>query len=128
MTMWTIQWNDGCEKEVNSLVELDSLLDRLHGDDQPVMAVVESPTNGDSLAIGLGRDVSVLNFVPGSGDPPYFTSLGTDMRDEPVQFNFMGEQSEFPMRNAIPLDAARNAVREFFESGRRSSSIEWEED
>ena len=92
ITMWTIQWNDGCKKKVKSLVELDSLLDRLHRDEQPVMAVVESPANGDSLAIGLGRDVSVLNFVPGSGDPPYFTSLGADVRDEPVGLTCMGER------------------------------------
>jgi len=126
--MWKIQWNGDCEKEVASLGDLEALLDQLHDKNQAVMVVVESPANGDSLAIGLGRNVSVLNFVPGAGDPPYFTSLGFDMSEEPIEFNFMGEQSEFPMRNTVSIDVARNAIREFFESGKMASSIEWEED
>ncbi len=126
--MWKIQWNGDSEAEVASIAELDALLDQIHSTGCAVMAVVESPANGDSLAIGLGRTVSVLNFVPGTGDPPYFSSVGADERDESVEFNFMGEQSEFPMRNTISVESARIAMREFFETGKLATSVEWEED
>ncbi|PQO47339.1 Imm1 family immunity protein [Blastopirellula marina] len=128
MIVWKIQWNPDSEAEAASIAELDSILDAIHAARRAVMVAVGSPSNGDSLAIGLGRTVSVLNFVPGTGDPPYFSSVGADERDESVEFSFLGAPSEFPMRNAISVDSARNAMREFFETGKLSSSIEWEAD
>jgi hypothetical protein len=73
--MLKVQWNFSCEQTVASVEDLDSLLDQLHAQGQPVMAVIES-ANGDSLAIGLGRILSVLNFVPASGDPPVLYKFG----------------------------------------------------
>lgn len=126
--MWKVQWSENGETEVASVDELDAVLDGLHNAGLPLLVVVESSNQGDSLAIGLGRNVSVLNFVCGTGEPASFTSLGLDERDEPVEFNFMGAQSEFPLRNTIPVAVARQALREFIQTGGRTSSITWEQD
>jgi len=126
--MWKVQWSGHSQRAAGSVGELDSLLDQVHAHGKPVMVVVEALCNGNSLAIGLGRDKSVLNFVPGSGDPPYFTSLGAEDRDEAIEFDFMGESSEFPVRNSVPIDTARQAMRDFLQTGELSAIIEWERD
>jgi len=129
--MWNVQWAEDGEKQVSSLSELDALLDYLHAKyhgDRGVIVTVEAPDKGGSLAIGVGRDMSVLNYVPGSGDPPYLSSIGDLTGEGAIVFQFMGQWSEFPIRHAISLDSAREAVKHFFETGRLSDEIRWEED
>jgi hypothetical protein len=125
--MFKVQWNLNCEQSVASVEDLDSLLDKLHAQGKPVMAVVEF-TTGDSLAIGLGRSLSVLNFVLASSVPLSYTSLGSHCGDETIQFDFMGSISEFAIKNVVPTEVARSAMREFVESGQVSSKLEWEQD
>ena len=129
--MWKVEWRDDSKHVVATTEELESLLDRLHlehEDAEPILAVIESQINGDSLAIGLGRPLSVLNFVRGSGDPPYLTSLGTSDEEKTMEFDFMGQISEFPIRNAVPTDTAREAVHEFVKTGGLPRTVRWEED
>ena len=66
-------------REVNSRADLDALLDEIAAeserDKKPRLVSVNLP-DGTSLALGLGRRESVLQFVSASADPPYFTSRG----------------------------------------------------
>lgn len=59
---------------------------------QPLIAVV-TVDDGDSLSIGLGREVSVLSYVGAAGNPPYFSSQGSvRVRDgEGVVFHYWVE-------------------------------------
>lgn len=124
-----VSWRDE-RREVSSLVDLDALLDRIHADGvggKPALACLELPA-GDSLAIGLGREVSVLNFVSSSANPPYFSSRGDNTDEEvTVHFEFMGDWSEYPLTRTISLDAARAALRYFWDTGKLDPSIRWEE-
>jgi hypothetical protein len=43
---------------------------------QPLIAEV-TLDDGESLSIGLGREVSVLSYVGASKNPPYFSSQGS---------------------------------------------------
>ncbi len=85
--MFTIRWNHQ-QRRAASVDDVDRVLDELHAacsaDADPELVTVEIDRNGDSLAIGLGRDRSVLNYVSGSKDPPYFTSVGELDVDEPI--------------------------------------------
>ena len=87
---------------------------------------VISPT-GDSLSIGIGSDMSILHFVAASGDPPYYASVGDEDADDVVVFEFRGEFTEYPRRQCIPTDQARQVVREFVDKGTLSRDIRWEE-
>ena len=120
------------ETTVHSINDLEGLLDRLHREsrrEQARLVVVELSDTGDSLAIGLGGDESVLNYVNSSKDPPYFTSVSDEKHsDQLFTFRFMGDLSEFPSRNMIPLDAARAAMRSFCLTGQLPSTVTWEED
>ena len=127
--MATVSWEE-TEQGVESIEDLEKLLDKLHAEaarGAPIMASVALQPSGDSLTIGLGLDVSVLNFVSGSGDPPYFTSRAGAEPDGVVCFRFMGDLSEFPMRQAVPMAAARRAVRYFWTTGVRDPEMMWEE-
>ena len=45
-----------------------------------------------------------------------------------VVFFFLNTRhTEIPRHNLIPTSQAREIVREFFETGRRSTSVKWEE-
>jgi hypothetical protein len=127
--MWKIKWDASPETTVHTIEDLDRVLDRLHQEctAAPVLATVELPSCGNSLSIGLGRAESVLNFVSGSGTPPYWSSVGEHEKDEAVSFNFMGELSEIPLRHLIPMGVARQAVREFVQTGRLWHKVTWEE-
>ena len=127
--MWKIKWDASPETTVHTIEDIDRLLDR-HQQDctaAPVLATVELPSSGDSLSIGLGRAESVLNFVSGSGDPPYWSSVGEREEDEAVSFNFMGEHSEIPLRHLIPMGVARQSLRYFAQTGKLSHKVTWEE-
>jgi hypothetical protein len=128
--MFTIGW-DQHERQAASIRDVDRILDELHADfanRDPQLVTVELNETGDSLAIGLGRDRSVLNYVSGSKDPPYFTSTGELEMGEPIAFRFGGEWSEFPMRSSIPTPSARQAMRHFCATGKLSSAVQWEQD
>ena len=76
--MFTVAW-DQHERHLLSIHDVERLLDELHVDfsrTDPTLVTVELSESGASLAIGLGRERSVLNYISGSKDPPYFTSRG----------------------------------------------------
>lgn len=127
--MFNITW-DMEERRAGSAHEVDLLLDQLQlaftGTD-PALVTVEFVETGDSLSIGLGRERSVLNYIRGDKDPPYYTSSGGADDDEAVSFRFGGDWSEFPPWNAVPIALAREAMRHFCETGKLSNDIQWEE-
>lgn len=126
--MWRVQWDENDAVDVHTIEELDQLLDRLHQSAAaPVLATVEFPQSGDSLTIGLGHAQSVLNFIDGSGDPPYWSSVGKLTADGAVDFLYMGEPTEIPLRRLIGIELARDAIREFAQTGRLSKHVDWEE-
>ncbi|XXY53589.1 Imm1 family immunity protein [Sorangium sp. So ce269] len=128
--MFVVEWNQQ-RKHLSSALDVERLLDELHAvflQTDPTLVTVELSESGDSLAIGLGRERSVLNFVSGNKNPPYFTSKGEIDIDEGVAFRFAEDWSEFPMRNSVPTPVAREAIRHFCDRGGLAESIEWEQD
>ena len=126
--MFNMSW-DNCVKKVESLDDVEHLLDGIHRNafsgDAPLVTI-ECRPGGDSLTVGLGRDISILSYVPGDNSPPYLLSVG-DLRGEEVMvFRFMGDRSEFPLKNGIPIAVARTALHYFCSTGKLSESVHWE--
>lgn len=127
--MYTISW-DNHQERVDSIEGVERLLDHLHecfSKAGPTLVTVERANGGDSLTIGLGAEFSVLNFVRGNKNPPYFSSSGGNGADETISFLFGGQWSEYPLRNAVPLPVARAAMTRFCETGELSKNVVWEE-
>lgn len=125
----TVGWEQN-EVVVGSVQELDALLDRITAEaeaaDRPMIAVL-GREDGSTLSIGLGRPYSVVGFVDGSYDPPYFISRGEEERSDPLAFVFSGEMTEFPPWSAIATEQAREAMRHFFGTGELSPEVDWVE-
>lgn len=109
---------------VDSAAALDRLLDELaeQASAKPFMAELISPA-GDSLALGLGREQSVLSWVSASQDPPYFASEGDRDAVGTVVFFYRGDWSEFPCWSAVPAATARKTMREFFMTRKLPSGL-----
>lgn len=125
---WRLEWDENGAAIIDSKAELDRHLDELaeRATARPFMAELISP-EGDSLAVGLGREQSVMSWVSASQDPPYFASKGDPHAEGTVVFHYRGDWSEFPCWSAVPLSAARQAIRDFFTTGKLPSSVAWEE-
>lgn len=127
--MAKVVWGDDSEAVVADGVELEELLDRLtqeaEGGEPFIVELVAD--DGATLSIGLGRSLSVANYVSASLDPPYFQSLGQESEDEPLAFSYRGERSEFAPESAIPIEQARAATRRFIESQSLPDNVDWEE-
>ena len=78
------------------------------------------------MAIGLGRDKSVLLFQA-SADPPYFQSVGEHDNPGVILFTYGGEETELSLEAAIDPKAALQAAAEFFDTDERPISVDWEE-
>ncbi|SNY62956.1 Imm1 family immunity protein [Paractinoplanes atraurantiacus] len=85
--------------------------------------------NGDSLLVGLGREISVLSYVGASKNPPYFSSRGSSRSQdgEAVVFFYFGHWSEFPASATVSAEEAVEAARFFIECGELSPRVDWVE-
>ncbi|MBK9033462.1 MAG: hypothetical protein IPL61_19720 [Myxococcales bacterium] len=87
---------DNDHAQLDAPEEIERLLDHLHERfraSAPTLVTVERADNGDSLSIGLGAEVSVLNYV--RGDPPY-----SEPASAPPGFFFGSAESRQPTEPA----------------------------
>lgn len=127
--MAELVWGESDEAVVTDADELDALLDRLTREAESGEPFIVELVAGDgaSLSMGLGRPLSVLNYVPASLDPPYLQSLGQGDSEEPLVFRYRGEWSEFAPESAVPTERARAALQQFLNTESVPDSIDWEE-
>jgi hypothetical protein len=129
----TLQWaEDQAPAIITSRAELE---ERLRGVAQrsvrlPVLATLSMP-DGGSAHVGLGRDQSIV-ILHGTPSPDGMTlewiSVGDVSRTGVVEFFLLGQHhSEFEERSLLPFEHAIEVLGEFFETGSRSQSIQWEE-
>lgn len=122
-----LEWNEAAERSVASVDGLDRALDELSTGASGASFLVELVReDGASLSLGLGRSLTVLDYVPPDLDPPYFQSVG-DEGGESLWFRFRGDLSEFPSNAAVPVELGRRALRHFFQTGELSPELAWRE-
>jgi hypothetical protein len=121
-----VKWQDGEPESVNTLAELNVLLDRIHSQyitDHPVWVII-SGSDGEFMIV-LGHTKSAVSFIYPDGMPPYLMSVnGSDEKEEICCF-FAGHHSPILSNNLIPLDTARHAVCTFIEHHALSLDIRW---
>ena len=82
------------------------------------------------VGIGLGLPESFVNIKSWERGTPESSliTVGNDRAQRGADFFFLDKHhTEIPRRNLIPTAQARQIVREFFETGSRSTSVKWEE-
>jgi hypothetical protein len=125
----TLQWAETePAAEVRTGEQLDQLLDRLAastGPDFPISVRVQ--TQGCEADILLGLPESFV-YVTELAARRYCITVGDPCAAGVVSFHLLGQHhTEFERRHLIPLTAARRVLREFYDTGRRSATTEWEE-
>lgn len=90
--------------------------------------VVALHVHGHRLEIGLGLPNSFVRIQRCEPTPgPGFISIGDARVDwGAIFFSHGWRRTGIPERNLLPATRARQILREFFETGTRSTSINWE--
>ncbi|WP_437837718.1 Imm1 family immunity protein [Sorangium sp. So ce1153] len=122
-----LTWGKNQHVQVKSVRELDAILDQLAEQAKDYGMIVQAThLNGSVLALGLGREETVLTFFDQHGKS--FTSVGDRNREDYLAFEFGGDVSEMMGAKAVPISAARSAARAFFECGEIPEQINWEQE
>lgn len=134
MTRWILNWGDektGGQTAVSSLEELDHQLDLLElrgraAHPQIVDLCDAEDPDGPVLSIGTGADRSVAVWTVSEEGDGNAISRGVASTDASEWFEFAGEPTEYAAGRLIPPDSARQAARQFFDTGKRPTNLEWE--
>ena len=124
----TIQWSETePAAEVLTGEQLDQLLDQLAGTTRPDFPIsIRLRVHGCEVDVLLGLPESFVYVTEAARR--YYITVGDLYFDGGVDFYLLGQHhTEFERRHLVPLATARAVFREFFETGRRSASVEWEE-
>jgi hypothetical protein len=125
----TLQWSEA-EPPARILngEALEQLLDKLHAsaDPEAPSAVVLNAFNCD-VHILLGLTESFV-YVDETDQFRFYITVGDQNAQGYIAFFLLGQHhTEFERRYLIPIAKARQVVREFYDTGRRSSNVQWEE-
>jgi hypothetical protein len=124
-----LQWTEGePPAEILSGAHLDELLDGLAAEARPDFpTAVRLHAHECEVDVILGLANSCV-YVDEPGPRQYHMSVGDPHAEGTTEFYLLGSHhTEWENRYFIPLATARRVVREFFDTGRRSASIQWEE-
>jgi hypothetical protein len=119
----SLSWSADGAAIARDVGELDSLLDNLaaeHGDANPIIVIVDGPSD-ESVYFGIGGDRSFVSSM----EEPYLTTIGVDSSASDIDFFFQGHHSPVSGKNLIPAHLARKILREFFVTGVLPSWQEW---
>ena len=128
-TTATLQWSESVPPtEIRSGEQLDELLDQAAAGCRPgfpISVILQAHGFQAHLLLGLPESFVYLDEV---SPTRYFITVGDGYVDGGVEFHLLGQHhTEFERRHLIPAETARRVLREFFDTGRRSESVEWEE-
>lgn len=124
--MMLVQWDRHGPTGVDTVEELDALLDRLDAEsrEQPLLYAVSLWTGprqpddkGLALTLVVGAETSPVEWT--SPEPPYGRASwngGTD-EDPPFVASYGGQWSELDAWMPVPIADAREAARRFFTNG-----------
>jgi hypothetical protein len=112
------------ERKVSDVAGAMSLFNEL--DDSGNTMVEFENGDGGAIAIGAGRDVTVIT-TQHSVDPPYFTSQakGAPADDEYV-FLYAGENTPYPGSSVVAKKDGVRALEHFLRSGELDPDLDWE--
>ena len=125
----TLQWSESePPAEIRTGEQLDQLLDRLTATARPEFPIsvrLQAHDCEADILLGLAESFVYLNEV---SQTRYYITVGDSYFDGVVSFHLLGQHhTEFERRHLIPTATARRVLRDFFDTGRRPTSVEWEE-
>jgi hypothetical protein len=133
---YAAKWGREPRAEFQSVAELDALLDAIEPSPEsglPVNVSIYKLDGSDfppTLQIGLGHpERSYVAFIDVEDDERSGWAFDRAVPPwrEPIRFDLGGEPTDCPQeRTRVTPDAARQAAREYVESGERPAGVEWQ--
>ena len=125
----TLQWSiTEPPAEIRTGEQLDQLLDLLTATTRaefPISVRLKAHDCVVDILLGLPESFVYLNEV---GPMRYYITVGDSYVEGIVSFHLLGQHhTEFESRHLIATTTARQVLREFFDTGRRPTRVEWEE-
>ena len=129
-----LTWERDQEKDIGTVEELDATLSSLAEEAKVTRSIaVELFMDGETgMCIAVGDDISPVSFYSRRGGPLVVNARGR--WGEPVvqgkeilfAFSYYGEYSEVLRQETVPIDVAREAMRIYFQTGKRPDNLIWE--
>lgn len=138
MTQFRVRWDNGQRTElVETVAELDAVLDQIEqqrsSDGLPFMVdVTSTEVRYQDFPVGLHMSVGHPERarVDWAGPPKPSTAFQSDVPPwdgELIEFSYGGlPTEEEPETLRVNPDVARQAAREYVETGQRPTRLEWE--
>jgi hypothetical protein len=119
--------------EVSTVDELDAVLDRVvteAGNRPQLLDIYPSDWSGlvpPGLQLGLGHPERATMVYADSEGSTYALDPALPEWPESISFDYGGQWTELdPKRTRVTQSTARQATREFIETGQRPTCLEWE--
>jgi hypothetical protein len=112
---------------IESVDDLDRFLDFAEASSEhPTAVSVE--VHGYGVDILVGHDTSFVHMTPEDPDQhPYYITVGKTSDGYLDFWLYSWHHTQIESRHLIPKALAREAFREFFQTGRLSTAVEWEQ-
>jgi len=127
----TLQWSEAEPGlTISNCLELDQALHKITGHKCSRHAIIATLYGyGSQMGIGLGLPISFVSIH--SCDPtqrqlPVITMSDAPPGQDAVFYLLDTHRTEIRARHLIPVTQARQIVREFLNTGSRSSTVHWE--
>jgi hypothetical protein len=126
--IYTLQIEEGHVEDIADSSQLKHRLVQIHerAKAKPLFAIISAPDTS-TLAIGLGRDLSVLSYSAPGGWPAKHVQ-GNVNNGGLIDYMYLNNFSEMPSEYAVPVTDAIDAVVEFIVSGSLSDKLQWKDD
>lgn len=122
-----LHWNYDSKMEIHSLAELDGVLDHIASEIGNGMgfSVEFSMNENTCLLITLGADKSHVEYFQKDGRPPVIPACGDVSEAGSLTFLHRGEPSSVLLKSCVPVERARQAMRDYYQTGERPASLNW---
>jgi hypothetical protein len=126
-----MKWTLEIGKRQQEIADIEQLREKLlvaHRDAvrAPTIALINAP-NGSRMAVGLGLERSVLNYIAPGGWPSRH-AVDPAAGEGYVQYKLVGQETEVHLRGTVPVQDAINACLEFMRNGKIAEALQWQED
>ena len=111
--------------DLQTVEDLDRFLDGCEAR-SAVPVAVSVHAHGHRADILVGHARSLVHLAPDEAGSPYFITVGESTPGLIDVWLHGQHHTQFEVRHLVAKEPAREAMREFFEAGTRSSAVRWE--
>jgi Immunity protein Imm1 len=111
---------------IDSVEDLDRFVDFAESKAE-MPSAISVDTHGYRVDLLVGHEMSFVHMTPDDLEQPYHVTIGGPSEGVVDFWLHSWHHTQFENRYLVPKSLAREAFREFFQTGRLSPAVEWED-